>query len=76
MTADATGGARTPVENMSFEELLDELTEVTAQMDDGTIGIEQAADLYERASALHAAASARLVGVRARLDELRGVANG
>ncbi len=57
---------------MSFEELVDELTAVTAQMDDGAIGIERAADLYERASALHAAASARLVGVEERLEELRG----
>ena len=56
---------------MSFEDLVDELTMVTAQMDDGAIGIESAADLYERASALHAAASSRLVGVEARLEELR-----
>ena len=65
-----------PVATMSFEELLDELTHVTAEMDDGAIGIEQAADLYARASELHAAASTRLLGVRARLDELRGGANG
>ena len=61
-----------PIAAMSFEELVDELTMVTAQMDDGAIGIERAADLYERASALHPAASARLVGVEARLEELRG----
>ncbi len=61
-----------PIAAMSFEDLVEELTMVTAQMDDGTIGIERAADLYERASALHAAASARLVGVEARLEELRG----
>jgi exodeoxyribonuclease VII small subunit len=60
------------VDAMTFEELVDELTDVTAQMDDGAIGIERAADLYDRASALHAAASARLVNVEARLEQLRG----
>lgn len=65
-------GPQRSIGEMSFEELVEELSAVTAQMDDGAIGIERAADLYERASALHAAASARLVGVEARLDELRG----
>lgn len=60
------------VEAMTFEELVEELTDVTAQMDDGAIGIERAADLYDRASALHSAASARLLGVEARLEQLRG----
>ena len=64
------------VSEMSFEELVEELVAVTAKMDDGSIGIEAAADLYTRASALHAAASARLVGVQARLDELRGDVHG
>ena len=61
-----------PVAAMTFEELVDELTEVTARMDDGAIGIERAADLYDRASTLHTAASARLLGVEARLEQLRG----
>ena len=64
------------VDEMSFEALVEELIGVTAQMDDGSIGIEVAADLYARASALHSAASARLVGVQHRLDALRGGANG
>ncbi len=67
-----SGAKPRTVEAMTFEELVEELTEVTAQMDDGAIGIERAADLYDRASALHAAASARLLGVEARLEQLRG----
>ena len=64
------------ITEMSFEELLEELVGVTAKMDDGSIGIEVAADLYARASALHTAASLRLLGVQARLEELRGGVNG
>ncbi len=64
------------VTEMSFEELVEELVGITAKMDDGSIGIEVAADLYARASALHSAASLRLLGVQARLEELRGGVNG
>ena len=64
------------ITEMSFEELVEELVGVTAKMDDGSIGIEVAADLYARASALHSAASLRLLGVQARLEELRGGVNG
>ena len=64
------------ITEMSFEELVEELVGVTAKMDDGSIGIEVAADLYARASALHSAASLRLLGVQARLEELRGGING
>ncbi len=70
--ASSHAQAHRGVDTMTFEELVDELTDVTAQMDDGAIGIERAADLYDRASALHAAASARLVGVESRLEQLRG----
>ncbi len=58
--------------HQSFEELLTELERVASAMDRGDIGIEEAADLYERAAGLHAAATKRLAGVQARLTELRG----
>ncbi|HET9689975.1 MAG TPA: exodeoxyribonuclease VII small subunit [Acidimicrobiales bacterium] len=54
----------------SFEELVDELEAVTEQLATGAIGIEAAADLYERAQRLHAAAQARLAAVQARIDRL------
>ena len=56
----------------TFEDLVTELEGVAMAMDRGEIGIEEAADLYERASALHAAATDRLAGVQRRLAELRG----
>ena len=55
---------------LSFEELVDRLEEITAQLADGGIGIERAADLYERAQRLHAAAAARLEAVARRIDLL------
>ena len=59
-------GART------FEQLLAELEEVTDRLAGGELGIEAAADLYERAERLHALASARLAQVQERVDRLRG----
>ena len=59
----------------TFEELVTELEGVAMAMDRGEVGIEEAADLYERASALHAAATDRLLGVQRRLAELRSNAN-
>lgn len=56
---------------MSFEELVAELERVAAAMDSGDIGIEHAAELYTRAAALHAAATARLAQVHERLADLR-----
>lgn len=58
-------------EALSFEELLEELERLTKQMAAGEIGIEEAAALYERAGAVHAAAVARLERVRARVEQLR-----
>jgi exodeoxyribonuclease VII small subunit len=55
----------------TFEELVDELERVARAMDAPDLGIEQAADLYERAGALHRAASDRLSQVQARLERLR-----
>ena len=55
---------------LSFEELVDRLEEITAQLADGGIGIERAADLYERAQRLHATAAARLEAVARRIDLL------
>ena len=58
------------VDGLSFEELVDRLEALTAQLADGAIGIERAADLYERAQRLHAAAAARLDAVAKRIEQL------
>jgi exodeoxyribonuclease VII small subunit len=56
--------------DLSYEEIVAKLEAVTAQLASGDAGIEAATDLYEEAQRLHAAASARLDQVRARLDKL------
>jgi len=44
---------------------------MTRRMAAGDIGIEEAAELYERAGALHGAAAERLARVQARIEALR-----
>ena len=57
-------------EDQTFEQLLELLEGVTGQLARGDLGIEAAADAYERAEALHAAATARLAAVQARIERL------
>lgn len=59
-------------DELTFEQLLASLEQLTERMATGNIGIEEAAALYERAGELHAAATARLAAVQARIDKLRG----
>lgn len=54
----------------TFEELMAQLEDVTARLAAGDIGIEAAADLYERATRLHAQAAERLEQVRSRVERL------
>ena len=65
-----TGGPVDPDHGRSFEELMDELEQVTEQLAAGDVGIEAAADLYERAQRLHAVASDRLAQVQQRIERL------
>ena len=58
----------------TFEELIAELETLTAQLAAGDLGIEAAADVYERAEKLHALATERLERVRARVEGLTGPA--
>jgi exodeoxyribonuclease VII small subunit len=60
-----------PTDELTYEQLIAALEELTERMASGSIGIEEAADLYERAGALHAAAAARLAAVQERIDKLR-----
>lgn len=61
---DGPGGER------SFEEIVAELEDVVRRMSGTEIGIEEAADLYEKARHLHEVAAARLESVEARIAEL------
>jgi len=56
----------------TFEDLMAELETVTERLAAGDLGIEAAADLYERASRLHAQATERLTQVKARVERLAG----
>ncbi len=54
----------------TFEQLLEELEAMTRRMAAGDIGIEAAAELYERAGELHAEATERLARVQERIERL------
>lgn len=58
-------------EDLTFEQLVDALEALTERMASGDIGIEEAADLYERAQALHALAAERLARVQERIAGLQ-----
>ena len=56
--------------SMTFEQLVAELEAMTRRMASGDIGIEEAAELYERAGELHALAAERLEKVKERIERL------
>ena len=57
-------------DDRTFEELVEELEGLTERMASGDIGIEEAADLYERAQQLHGLATVRLQRVQERIERL------
>ena len=59
-----------PLDGMTFEQLVDELETTIDRMASGSLGIEEVTDLYERAGRLHAAATARLASIQARIEAL------
>lgn len=68
-TNDA-GSPPTDEDERTFEELVAELEQVTETLAAGDVGIEAAADLYERARRLHTLASERLARVQERVDRI------
>jgi exodeoxyribonuclease VII small subunit len=55
---------------LRYEQIVERLEATIARMADGTVGIEEAAALYEEAGKLHAAATDRLDALRARIESL------
>lgn len=53
-----------------YEQLVAALERLTAQMASDSIGIEEAADLYEKAGRLYTLAAERLARVQERIDQL------
>ncbi len=72
MTEESTGVD--DLGSLTYEELVALLEDLTRRMSSGEVGIEEAADLYERASVVHREAAARLETVRKRIDSLRRAA--
>lgn len=58
-------------ESLTFEQLMTALETITSRLAVGELDIEEAADLYEQAEALHALAARRLAQVQERVDALR-----
>lgn len=63
MSTDDLSGLR-------YEQIVERLEATITRMADGTVGIEEAAALYEEAGRLHAAASDRLERLRSRIESL------
>jgi exodeoxyribonuclease VII small subunit len=63
-------GGDVDLDGLTYEQLVAELESLTARMAAGDIGIEAAAELYERAGVLHAAAADRLARVQERIAKL------
>ncbi len=72
MTDSGHGDGAPDDAGRTFEELIGELEVVTEQLAGGQVGIEQAAELYERAERLHRLARGRLDAVQARVDQVAG----
>lgn len=60
---------------LTFEQLLERLEELTGRMASGEVGIEEAADLYEEAGRVYAAARDRLAAVQERIERLRAASD-
>ena len=68
--AGPPGAEPADLDALTFEELLEHLEDLTAQLASGEVGIEAAADLYEQAGLVYEAARARLDAVQARIAKL------
>jgi exodeoxyribonuclease VII small subunit len=58
--------------DLTYEQLVEKLEELTRRIASGEVGIEEASELYERAGVIHRLAAERLAQVRARIERLDG----
>jgi exodeoxyribonuclease VII small subunit len=61
---------QTPVADLSYEAARDELQQVVAQLEAGSVTLESSMALWERAEALAARCEEQLGGARKKLDEV------
>ena len=66
-----TEASQIPVENLSFEEALEELENLTATMASGTVTLRESVAAYERGAALLARCRAELEAARTTIEKLR-----
>ncbi|MHB8294779.1 MAG: exodeoxyribonuclease VII small subunit [Acidimicrobiales bacterium] len=73
MPVDSTGGGEGASSSREprYEELVEELERLTRAMSSPEVGIEEATELYERASLVHEVASKRLEQLKQRVDKLK-----
>ncbi|HLG92493.1 MAG TPA: exodeoxyribonuclease VII small subunit [Acidimicrobiales bacterium] len=72
MSAEGPARPGPDLESMSYEQLVELLEQLARRMSSGEVGIEEAAELYEQAQAVHKAARQRLDRVARRIAELAG----
>jgi exodeoxyribonuclease VII small subunit len=61
---------QTPVADLSYEAARDELQQVVAQLEAGSVALEASMLLWERAEALAARCEEQLAGARKKLDDV------
>jgi exodeoxyribonuclease VII small subunit len=61
---------QTPVADLTYEAARDELQQVVAQLEAGSVTLESSMALWERAEALAARCEEQLGGARKKLDEV------
>lgn len=66
-----TEAPQIPVENLSFEEALEELENLTATMASGTVTLRESVAAYERGAALLARCRSELEAARTTIEKLR-----
>lgn len=60
----------TDIENMSFEEALQELEQIVAKLETGEVALEESIEIYRRGSKLRAHCEAKLKSAQARIQQL------
>ncbi len=69
-TEQKASGKAPAVEEMSFEQALDELETIVGRLEDGSVDLEQSIGLYERGTQLKAHCEAKLKTAQARIDKI------
>lgn len=72
--SDAQTADFADVNDLSFEQARDELTQVVAQLEQGAPTLERSIALWERGEVLYQRCEEWLLGAKKRLDAARGVA--